>query len=195
MRTEEIRRTYLEYFRELDHKVFPSAPLVPQNDPTIMFTVAGMVQFKDQLIGAETPTVRRAASCQLCLRAGGKHNDLENVGYTARHHTLFEMLGNFSFGDYFKEEAIDWAWKFVMDVLDFDRDQIWISVHPTDDVARDLWTRKIGIKAERVVDHADNFWEMGETGPCGPNTEIFLDQGPELEGGPQVHPTKTEIDS
>ncbi|MCY3542238.1 MAG: alanine--tRNA ligase [Gammaproteobacteria bacterium] len=184
MRTEEIRRAFLDYFRELDHKVFPSAPLVPQNDPTIMFTVAGMVQFKDQLIGAETPTVRRAASCQLCLRAGGKHNDLENVGYTARHHTLFEMLGNFSFGDYFKEEAIDWAWNFIMEVLGFDRDQIWISVHPTDDVARDLWTRKIGIKAERVIDHADNFWEMGETGPCGPNTEIFLDQGPNLEGGP-----------
>lgn len=184
MRTEEIRRAYLDYFRELDHTVFPSAPLVPQNDPTILFTVAGMVQFKDQLIGVETPKVRRAASCQLCLRAGGKHNDLENVGYTARHHTLFEMLGNFSFGDYFKEEAIDWAWNFVMDVLGFDRDQIWISVHPTDDVARDLWIRKIGIKAERVVDHADNFWEMGETGPCGPNTEIFLDQGPGLEGGP-----------
>ena len=184
MRTEEIRRTYLDYFRKLDHTVFPSAPLVPQNDPTILFTVAGMVQFKDQLIGVETPTVRRAASCQLCLRAGGKHNDLENVGYTARHHTLFEMLGNFSFGDYFKEEAIDWAWNFVMEVLGFDRDQIWISVHPTDDVARDLWTRKIGINAERVVDHADNFWEMGETGPCGPNTEIFLDQGSNLEGGP-----------
>ena len=190
MRTKEIRQTYLDYYRELDHKVFPSAPLVPQNDPTIMFTVAGMVQFKDQLIGAETPTVRRAASCQLCLRAGGKHNDLENVGYTARHHTLFEMLGNFSFGDYFKEEAIDWAWKFVMEVLGFDRDQIWISVHPTDDVARDLWLRKIGIKAERVVDHADNFWEMGETGPCGPNTEIFLDQGPQLEGGPPGSPNE-----
>ena len=190
MRTEEIRQTYLDYFRELDHRVFPSAPLVPQNDPTIMFTVAGMVQFKDQLIGAETPTVRRAASCQLCLRAGGKHNDLENVGYTARHHTLFEMLGNFSFGDYFKEEAIDWAWKFVMDVLRFDRDQIWISVHPTDDVARDIWTRKIGIKEGRVVDHADNFWEMGETGPCGPNTEIFIDQGPELEGGPPGSPNE-----
>ena len=190
MRTEEIRQTYLDYFRELDHRVFPSAPLVPQNDPTIMFTVAGMVQFKDQLIGAETPTVRRAASCQLCLRAGGKHNDLENVGYTARHHTLFEMLGNFSFGDYFKEEAIDWAWKFVMDVLRFDRDQIWISVHPTDDVARDIWTRKIGIKEDRVVDHVDNFWEMGETGPCGPNTEIFIDQGPELEGGPPGSPNE-----
>ncbi|MYD45861.1 MAG: alanine--tRNA ligase [Gammaproteobacteria bacterium] len=184
MRTEEIRRAYLDYFRELDHTVFPSAPLVPQNDPTILFTVAGMVQFKDQLIGVETPTVRRAASCQLCLRAGGKHNDLENVGYTARHHTLFEMLGNFSFGDYFKEEAIDWAWNFVMDVLGFNHDQIWISVHPTDDVARDLWTRKIGIEAARVIDHPDNFWEMGETGPCGPNTEIFLDQGPSLEGGP-----------
>ena len=148
------------------------------------------MQFKDQLIGAQTPTVRRAASCQLCLRAGGKHNDLENVGYTARHHTLFEMLGNFSFGDYFKEEAIDWAWKFVMDVLGFDRDQIWISVHPNDDVARDIWTRKIGIKADRVVDHADNFWEMGETGPCGPNTEIFLDQGPGLEGGPPGSPNE-----
>ena len=184
MRTEEIRTAYLDYFRELEHTVFPSAPLVPQNDPTILFTVAGMVQFKDQLIGVETPTVSRAASCQLCLRAGGKHNDLENVGYTSRHHTLFEMLGNFSFGDYFKEEAIDWAWSFVTKVLRFGRDQIWITVHPTDEVARDLWIRKVGIKPERVVDHPDNFWEMGETGPCGPNTEIFLDQGPELAGGP-----------
>lgn len=190
MRTEEIRQAYLDYFRKLDHTVFPSAPLVPQHDPTVMFTVAGMVQFKNQLIGIETPTAPRATSCQLCLRAGGKHNDLENVGYTSRHHTLFEMLGNFSFGDYFKEEAIEWAWNFVTDILCFNRDQLWISVHPTDKVARDLWIRKIGIKEDRVVDHVDNFWEMGETGPCGPNTEIFLDQGPELAGGPPGSPTE-----
>ncbi len=190
MRTNELRRAYLEYFRDLDHKVYPSAPLVPGNDPSLLFTVAGMVQFKEALIGASTPEVPRAASCQLCMRAGGKHNDLDNVGYTARHHTLFEMLGNFSFGDYFKEQAIDWAWDFVVNVLALDSDRIWITTHTTDDEARDIWIRKIGIPPERVVPHEDNFWEMGNTGPCGPNTEIFYDQGPAIDGGPPGSPNE-----
>lgn len=183
-KTADLRQAFIDYFRDLDHKIYPSAPLIPTNDPSLLFTVAGMVQFKDALIGVETPEVARAASCQLCMRAGGKHNDLENVGYTARHHTLFEMLGNFSFGDYFKEEAIDWAWKFVIDYLCLDPEKIWITVHTSDDHARELWIKKIGIREERVVRHESNFWEMGETGPCGPNSEIFYDQGPTVEGGP-----------
>lgn len=183
-KTADLRQAFTDYFRDLDHKIYPSAPLIPTNDPSLLFTVAGMVQFKDALIGVETPEVARAASCQLCMRAGGKHNDLENVGYTARHHTLFEMLGNFSFGDYFKEEAIDWAWKFVIDYLHLDPEKIWITIHTSDDHAREIWIKKIGIREERVVGHAANFWEMGETGPCGPNSEIFYDQGPTVEGGP-----------
>lgn len=183
-KTTDLRQAFVDYFRDLDHKIYPSAPLIPTNDPSLLFTVAGMVQFKDALIGVETPEVARAASCQLCMRAGGKHNDLENVGYTARHHTLFEMLGNFSFGDYFKEEAIDWAWKFVIDYLHLDPERIWITVHTSDDEAREIWIKKIGIREERVVGHEANFWEMGETGPCGPNSEIFYDQGPTVEGGP-----------
>lgn len=183
-KTADLRQAFIDYFRDLDHKIYPSAPLIPTNDPSLLFTVAGMVQFKDALIGVETPEVARAASCQLCMRAGGKHNDLENVGYTARHHTLFEMLGNFSFGDYFKEEAIDWAWKFVIDYLCLDPEKIWITVHTSDDHAREIWIKKIGIREERVVGHEANFWEMGETGPCGPNSEIFYDQGPTVEGGP-----------
>ncbi len=188
MRTDQLRRAYLDFFQDLDHKVYSSAPLVPTNDPTLLFTVAGMVQFKDALTGAATPETPRAVSCQLCMRAGGKHNDLDNVGYTARHHTLFEMLGNFSFGEYFKEEAIDWAWKFVVDFLRFEKERIWITIHPTDDEAKDLWVRKIGIRPERVIPHSDNFWEMGNTGPCGPNTEIFYDQGDSFEGGPPGSP-------
>ncbi len=184
MRTEELRRTYLEFFEELDHKVYASAPLVPANDPSLLFTVAGMVQFKDALLGVTTPEVPRAASCQVCMRAGGKHNDLDNVGYTARHNTLFEMLGNFSFGDYFKEDAIEWAWNFVIEILRFDRELIWITTHPSDEEARKIWVEKIGIRPERVVTHEDNFWEMGNTGPCGPNTEIFYDQGSAFQGGP-----------
>ena len=183
-KTTDLRQAFVDYFRDLDHKIYPSAPLIPTNDPSLLFTVAGMVQFKDALIGVETPEVARAASCQLCMRAGGKHNDLENVGYTARHHTLFEMLGNFSFGDYFKEEAIDWAWKFVIDYLHLDPERIWITVHTSDDEAREIWIKKIGIREKRVVGHKANFWEMGETGPCGPNSEIFYDQGPTVEGGP-----------
>lgn len=188
MRTSDIRSAYLSHFESRNHRVFQSAPLVPANDPSLLFTVAGMVQFKDALTGRETTSYKRAASCQLCMRAGGKHNDLDNVGYTARHHTLFEMLGNFSFGDYFKEESIVWAWDFISEVLNFDHDRIWITVHPTDNEARELWEKKIGIPSHRVVDHEENFWEMGETGPCGPNTEIFFDQGAALIGGPPGSP-------
>lgn len=184
MRTADLRSAFLNFFGERDHRVVPSSSLVPTNDPTMLFTNAGMVQFKDALLGRETRDYSRAVSCQRCVRAGGKHNDLENVGYTARHHTLFEMLGNFSFGDYFKEETISWAWEFVTDVLMLPQDRLWVTVHPTDEDARAIWTRKIGLAENRVIDLEDNFWAMGETGPCGPDTEIFFDQGPELAGGP-----------
>lgn len=184
MDTAEIRSTYLAHFANRGHRVVPSAPLIPSDDPTILFTVAGMVQFKDALTGAETPSYSRATSCQRCVRAGGKHNDLENVGYTARHHTFFEMLGNFSFGDYFKEEAIEWAWEYVSDVVGLDKDRLWFTVHPSDDEARKLWVEKIGVDPSRVVTHEENFWAMGDTGPCGPCAEIFFDQGPSIDGGP-----------
>ena len=184
MQTADIRSAYLEFFRARGHQVVPSSGLVPANDPTLLFTNAGMVQFKDALAGREDLGFKRAASCQVCVRAGGKHNDLENVGYTARHHTLFEMLGNFSFGDYFKEEAIAWAWEFVTTTLQWGKERLWVTVHPTDAEARALWTKKIGLAPERVIDHPDNFWAMGETGPCGPNTELFYDQGPGVAGGP-----------
>ena len=184
MDTAEIRSTYLAHFANRGHRVVPSAPLIPSDDPTILFTVAGMVQFKDALTGAESLSYSRATSCQRCVRAGGKHNDLENVGYTARHHTFFEMLGNFSFGDYFKEEAIEWAWEYVTDVVGLDRDRLWFTIHPTDDEAKKLWIDKIGINPDRVITHEDNFWAMGDTGPCGPCTEIFFDQGPSIDGGP-----------
>ena len=184
MKTDEIRTAYLDFFEQRGHRVVPSSSLVPANDPTLLFTNAGMVQFKDALTGRAQMDYRRAASCQRCVRAGGKHNDLENVGYTARHQTLFEMLGNFSFGDYFKEDAITWAWEFVTGVLELSQDRIWITVHPTDAEARELWTHKIGICPDRVVDHEDNFWAMGDTGPCGPDSELFYDLGPDIPGGP-----------
>ena len=188
MRTAEIRAAFLDFFAARGHRVVKSSSLVPGNDPTLLFTNAGMVQFKDALTGRERLGFDRAVSCQLCVRAGGKHNDLENVGYTARHQTLFEMLGNFSFGSYTKENAIDWAWEFVTGVLAFDRDRLCVTVHPTDDEARKLWVDKIGMPAERVIDHPDNFWAMGDTGPCGPDSEIFFDQGPEVAGGPPGSP-------
>ena len=184
MKTDEIRAAYLDFFQQRGHRVVPSSSLVPANDPTLLFTNAGMVQFKDALTGRAQMDYRRAVSCQRCVRAGGKHNDLENVGYTARHQTLFEMLGNFSFGDYFKEDAITWAWEFVTGVLELSEDRIWVTVHPTDAEARELWTRKIGISPDRVVDHEDNFWAMGDTGPCGPDSELFYDLGPDMPGGP-----------
>ena len=188
MKAAEIREQYLSFFEAAGHRVVPSSSLVPYNDPTLLFTNAGMNQFKDALLGREDPGYRRAASSQKCVRAGGKHNDLENVGYTARHLTFFEMLGNFSFGDYFKEEAIDWAWEFVTGVFGLPRDRLWVTVHPTDDESRALWIRKIGVPSERVIDHETNFWTMGDTGPCGPCTELFYDHGPAVAGGPPGSP-------
>ena len=184
MNTAEVRDAYLSYFADRGHRVVPSSTLVPRGDPTLLFTNAGMNQFKDALLGREDLGYKRAVSAQRCVRAGGKHNDLENVGYTARHLTLFEMLGNFSFGDYFKEETIAWAWEFVTGALALPKERLWVTVHPTDDESRRLWTSKIGVPAERVVNHADNFWAMGDTGPCGPCTEIFYDHGAEVQGGP-----------
>ena len=184
MKTHEIRAAYLDFFADRGHRVVPSSSLVPANDPTLLFTNSGMVQFKDALTGRERLDYTRAVSCQRCMRAGGKHNDLENVGYTGRHQTLFEMLGNFSFGDYFKEEAIVWAWEFVTGVLKLPKERLWVTVHPDDDEARRLWLGKVGLDDERVVLHADNFWAMGDTGPCGPDSEIFYDLGPSVAGGP-----------
>ena len=184
MKTDEIRAAYLGFFEQRGHRVVPSSSLVPANDPTLLFTNSGMVQFKDALTGRERLDYRRAVSCQRCVRAGGKHNDLESVGYNGRHQTLFEMLGNFSFGDYFKEDAITWAWEFVTDVLELGKDRLWVTVHPSDDEAREIWTRKIGMPPHRVVDHEDNFWAMGDTGPCGPDSELFYDLGPDVAGGP-----------
>ena len=188
MKTADLRAAYLKFFEERGHRVVPSSPLVPHNDPTLLFTNAGMVQFKDALLGREDLGFKRAASAQRCVRAGGKHNDLDNVGYTARHHTFFEMLGNFSFGDYFKEETITWAWEFVTEVLRLPKDRLWVTVHPTDADARRLWEEKIGVPRERVIDIEENFWAMGDTGPCGPCSEIFYDHGPEVAGGPPGSP-------
>ena len=188
MKTSEVRDAYLNFFAERDHRIVPSSTLVPADDPTLLFTNAGMNQFKDPLLGRSDPGYKRAVSSQRCVRAGGKHNDLENVGYTARHHTFFEMLGNFSFGDYFKEETISWAWEFVTDVLHLEPEKIWVTVHPTDDEARALWEKKIGVPVERVIDLEENFWTMGDTGPCGPCTELFYDHGPEVAGGPPGSP-------
>jgi alanyl-tRNA synthetase len=188
MNTAELRAAYLDFFKERGHEVVPSSTLVPANDPTLLFTNAGMVQFKDALLGREDLGFDRATSAQRCVRAGGKHNDLENVGYTARHHTFFEMMGNFSFGGYFKEETITWAWEFVTEVLKLPMEKIWVTVHPTDDESRQFWEGKIGLPKERVIDIEDNFWAMGDTGPCGPCTELFFDHGPEVEGGPPGSP-------
>lgn len=188
MKTAEVRDAFLTFFAEREHKIVPSSTLVPHDDPTLLFTNAGMNQFKDPLLGRSDPGYKRAASSQRCVRAGGKHNDLENVGYTARHHTFFEMLGNFSFGDYFKEDTIAWAWEFVSEVLELSPDKIWVTVHPTDDDARQIWRDKIGIPADRVIDLEENFWTMGDTGPCGPCTELFYDHGPSVAGGPPGSP-------
>ena len=184
VKTAEIREQYLGFFEVAGHRAVPSSSLVPFDDPTLLFTNAGMNQFKDALLGREDLGYRRAVSAQKCVRAGGKHNDLENVGYTARHLTFFEMLGNFSFGDYFKEEAIAWAWEFVTEVFALSPDRLWVTVHPTDQESRALWVRKIGVPAGRVIDHESNFWTMGDTGPCGPCTELFYDHGPAVAGGP-----------
>jgi alanyl-tRNA synthetase len=188
MKTSEIRSRYLEFFAAKGHRVVPSSSLVPAGDNTMLFTNAGMVQFKDALIGIADLGFRRAASAQRCVRAGGKHNDLENVGYTTRHHTFFEMMGNFSFADYFKEDTIRWAWEFVTQELKIPRERLWVTVHPDDAESRKLWIDTIGVPPERVVSIADNFWAMGDTGPCGPCTEIFYDHGPEIPGGPPGSP-------
>ncbi len=180
----EIRTAFLDFFESRGHKRVPSSSLVPSNDPTLMFTNSGMVQFKEALIGSSRPGYTRATSAQRCVRAGGKHNDLDNVGYTLRHHTFFEMLGNFSFGDYFKEEAIAWAWEFVIEQLELAASALWVTVHPDDDESRRVWTMRIGVPKDRVIDHPDNFWTMGDVGPCGPCSEIFYDHGDDLEGGP-----------
>ncbi len=184
--TNEIRSLFLDYFRRHDHEIVPSSPLVPHNDPTLLFTNAGMVQFKNVFTGVETRPYRRAATAQKCVRAGGKHNDLENVGYTARHHTFFEMLGNFSFGDYFKEGAIELAWKLVTREFGLPEDRLLVTVYVEDDEAFELWKRIAGLPEERIIRIAgsDNFWMMGDTGPCGPCSEIFWDHGPEVPGGP-----------
>ncbi|MEY4711291.1 MAG: hypothetical protein RIS88_741 [Pseudomonadota bacterium] len=193
----DIRKTFLDFFAAKGHTVVESSPLVPGNDPTLMFTNSGMVQFKDVFLGADKRPYVRAASVQACLRAGGKHNDLENVGYTARHHTFFEMLGNWSFGDYFKRESLKWAWELLTQVYQLPPERLWATVYIDDDEAYDIWTKEIGLPPERVVrigDNkgakyaSDNFWMMADTGPCGPCSEIFYDHGPEIAGGPPGSP-------
>ena len=190
MTSSEIRASFLEFFRKNGHSVQPSSSLVPGSDPTLLFTNAGMVQFKDVFLGKESRDYVRAATSQRCVRAGGKHNDLENVGYTARHHTFFEMLGNFSFGDYFKREAIHFAWNFVTGTLGIPKDRLWVTVYEEDDEAARIWTEEIGIDPTRCtrMGEASNFWSMGETGPCGPCTEIFYDHGADIAGGPPGSP-------
>jgi len=191
--TADIRQDFLEFFRARDHTVVPSSPLVPGNDPTLLFTNAGMVQFKDMFLGVEKRSYSRAASSQRCVRAGGKHNDLDQVGYTARHHTFFEMLGNFSFGDYFKRDAIIWAWELLTQVWELPSERLWITIYHTDDEAFGIWHEQVGVPAERIIrigDNkgapyaSDNFWQMADTGPCGPCTEIFYDHGAHIAGGP-----------
>ncbi|GIX26981.1 MAG: alanine--tRNA ligase [Burkholderiales bacterium] len=198
MKSSEIRSRFLQYFESKGHTIVPSSPLVPANDPTLLFTNSGMVQFKDVFLGNEKRPYVRAATAQRCVRAGGKHNDLENVGYTARHHTFFEMLGNFSFGDYFKREAIHYAWDLLINHFKIPPERTWITVYQDDDEAYDVWVKEIGVPADRVTRigdkpggqkyQSDNFWAMGDTGPCGPCSEIFYDHGPEVPGGPPGSP-------
>jgi len=193
----EIRKTFLDFFAQRGHTVVASSPLVPGNDPTLMFTNSGMVQFKDVFLGSDKRSYVRAASVQACLRAGGKHNDLENVGYTARHHTFFEMLGNWSFGDYFKRESLKWAWELLTEVYKLPKERLLATVYAEDDEAYDIWTKEIGLPAERVIRigdnkggryKSDNFWMMADTGPCGPCSEIFYDHGDHIPGGPPGSP-------
>jgi alanyl-tRNA synthetase len=190
MSASDVRRAFLDYFREHGHTVVPSSSLVPGNDPTLLFTNAGMVQFKDVFLGKEQRGYVRAVTSQRCVRAGGKHNDLENVGYTARHHTFFEMLGNFSFGDYFKSQAIRYAWEFVTGRLKLDPARLWVTVYRDDDDAASIWINEIGVDPARLrrMGEKSNFWSMGDTGPCGPCSEIFYDHGPQVAGGPPGSP-------
>ena len=186
MKTSDIRKAFLDFFNSKNHEVVASSSLVPSNDETLLFTNAGMVQFKDVFLGTETKNFKRAATSQRCIRAGGKHNDLENVGYTLRHHTFFEMLGNFSFGDYFKEDAIKFAWEFLTEELKLDKEKLWITVYKDDDEAEEIWKNIIGIDSARIarLGDDDNFWSMGDTGPCGPCSEIFYDHGEHIDGTP-----------
>jgi alanyl-tRNA synthetase len=188
--SNELRQAFLDFFAERGHEVVASSPLVPGNDPTLLFTNAGMVQFKDVFLGLDKRSYDRAVTSQRCVRAGGKHNDLENVGYTARHHTFFEMLGNFSFGDYFKREAIQYAWDFLTQTLELPAEKLWVTVFNDDDEAADIWLEEIKIDRERFtrMGEKDNFWAMGDTGPCGPCSEIFYDHGPHVAGGPPGSP-------
>src|SRR5689334_14766086 len=190
MSAADIRRAFLEFFREHGHAVVPSSSLVPGNDPTLLFTNAGMVQFKDVFLGKEKRDYVRAATSQRVVRAGGKHNDLENVGYTARHRTVFEMLGNFSFGDYFKRDAIRFAWDCLTRTLKLDPARLWVTVFRDDDEAAEIWLKEIGVPPDRLsrLGEASNFWSMGDTGPCGPCSEIFYDHGPHIPGGPPGSP-------
>ena len=181
----EIRNTFLKYFEKNGHKILPSSSLVPNNDPTLMFTNSGMVQFKNIFTGNETAAFKRAATSQKSVRAGGKHNDLDSVGYDVRHHTFFEMLGNFSFGDYFKDEAIAYAWELVTKEFGIDKNRLAVTYFHTDEVSRDIWKKVSGLPSDRIIPIAtkDNFWQMGDTGPCGYCSEIFYDHGPEVRGG------------
>ncbi|HRV78678.1 MAG TPA: alanine--tRNA ligase-related protein, partial [Thauera sp.] len=197
MKSAEIRDAFLKFFESKGHQIVASSSLVPHEDPTLLFTNAGMNQFKDVFLGFDKRPYTRATTSQKCVRAGGKHNDLENVGYTARHHTFFEMLGNFSFGDYFKRDAISYAWELLTEVFKLPKDKLWVTVYAEDDEAYDIWTREVGVPAERVIrigDNkgaryaSDNFWMMGDTGPCGPCTEIFYDHGDHIWGGPPGSP-------
>ncbi len=184
--TNQIRAKFLDYFAKNDHKIISSSSLIPHNDPTLMFANAGMNQFKNYFTGVEVPTFKRAATSQKCVRAGGKHNDLDNVGFTARHHTFFEMLGNFSFGDYFKEEAIFYAWEFLTKELEIKKDKLLVTVYHNDDEAANHWKKIAGLKDDKIIRIAtdDNFWSMGDVGPCGPCSEIFYDHGEKIFGGP-----------
>ncbi len=190
MKSSEIRQAFIDFFSQRGHQVVESSSLVPANDPTLLFTNAGMVQFKDTFLGSEKRPYSKAVSSQRCVRAGGKHNDLDNVGYTARHHTFFEMLGNFSFGDYFKREAIQFAWQFLTQTLKLPAEKLWVSVYQDDDEAADIWLKEIGVSADKFsrCGEKDNFWSMGDTGPSGPCTEIFYDHGEEVPGGPPGSP-------
>src|SRR6056297_790801 len=189
MTGNEARKIFLEYFKKHNHRHVRSSSLVPQDDPTLLFVNAGMVQFKRVFTGDEKRDYTTAVTAQKCVRAGGKHNDLENVGYTARHHTFFEMLGNFSFGDYFKREAIQFAWTFLTESLGLPPERLWVTVHISDDKAAKIWTDEIGFPAERLsrLDE-DNFWQLGDTGPCGPSSEVFYDHGEDVPGGPPGSP-------
>lgn len=183
--THQIREKFLDYFKKNGHHILPSAPLIPHGDPTLMFVNAGMVPFKNYFTGVEKPEFTKIATSQKCVRAGGKHNDLDNVGFTARHHTFFEMLGNFSFGDYFKEEAIYYAWQFLHKELGLPKDKLLITVYHEDQEAEKLWQKIAGFSADKIIkiNTNDNFWSMGETGPCGPCSEIFYDYGDKISGG------------